>query len=304
MDVERDHETVVVENEPRSHAGLWAAAAVIVVAAVCIFAYGDTHRQQQKISQLTAHESDMNSTIGQLQSQLSNVTNKMADMQAAQSAAAANAASQTANAAHAKTDPRWNKFQGQLKTEQQQLASQQDALTSEQNAIASEESSLDQTRNDLQGSINANHDELSGSIAKTHDELVALEQRGERNYDEFDLKKGKNNRYYRVGPISLELRKSDPKHKHYDLAMMVDDNQMQKKNVNLYEPIWIGDSQDSQPVQVVVNKIDKDHIHGYVSSSKYSQAQVTPTSAPANGPAPQTPEASPAPAPSSNPQSN
>jgi hypothetical protein len=299
MDPETNRETVVVE-ERRSPMG-WIIAGVVVIVAVCVFAYADTHRQQQTISQLTTHESDMNSTISQLQNQLSDVTNKLNDVQAQQSAQATN---QTA-AAHAKTDPRWNKFQNQLKTQQQQLASEQDALNNEQTALTNAENSIDQTRSDLQGTIDANHTELSGSIAKTHDELVALEQRGERNYDEFDLKRGKNNRFYRVGPISLELRKADPKHKQYNLAMMVDDNQIQKKNVNLYEPIWIGDSQDSQPVQVVVNKIDKDHIHGYVSSAKYnSQAQVAPTSAPADQSMPQTPAASPGSAPESNPQSN
>jgi len=287
---------VIVEREPNGHAGFWAAAAIVVVAIVCVFAYSETHRQQQTISQLTAHESDMNSTIDQLQTQLSDVNSKMNDMQAAQATAAAEAAKANTHTP-SKPDPRWGKVQNQLNAQQQQLASEQSALSDQQNA-------LNETRSDLEGTISANHDELSGSIAKTHDELVALEQRGERNYDEFDLTRGKNNRFYRAGPISLQLRKADPKHKHYDVALMVDDNQIQKKNVDLYEPIWLRDSNDGQPLEIVVNKIDKDHIHGYVSSQKYAQGQVTPTSGPANTPAPQTPADSAAPAPQSNPQSN
>jgi chromosome segregation ATPase len=303
MDPVQNHEPVVVEQR-RSPLG-WIIAGVIVIAAVCVFAYGDTHRQQQTISQLTAHESDMNSTISQLQNQLSDVTNKLNDVQAQESAQATNEAAAKAAAAHAKPDPRWNKVQNQLSTEQQQLASEQDALNNQQTALTNAQNSIDQTRSDLQGTIDANHSELSGSIARTHDELVALEQRGERNYDEFDLKRGKDNHFYRVGPISLALRKADTKHKQYNVAMVVDDNQIQKKNVDLYEPIWLRTSDDPQPIEIVVNKIDKDHIHGYVSSSKYNtQAQVTPTSAPANQPMPQTPAASPASAPTSNPQSN
>lgn len=289
-----DEKEVIVE---RSYGGLWAAAAIVVVAIVCSVAYSQSHRQQQTIAQLNAHETDMNSTIGQLQNQLSDVTNKLNDVQTAQTAAttAANEAA-AAKARPARPDPRWNKFQNQLSAQQQQLASEQGAITDAQNA-------LNQTRTDLEGTINSNHDELTGSIAKTHDELVALEQKGERNYDEFDLTKGSNSRYYRVGPISLAVRKTDPKHKHYDLAMMVDDNKMQKKNVNLYEPIFIGDSQDGQPVEIVVNKIDKNHIHGYVASAKYS-AQMKATSAPADAPAPMTPDNTATPAPTSNPQSN
>jgi len=130
---------------------------------------------------------------------------------------------------------------------------------------------------DLEGKVDSTRDELNGSIARTHDELVALEQKGERNYFEFDLVKAKH--FQRLGPVNISLRKADAKHKTYDLAMIVEDNQLSKKHVNLYEPIWI-DGGDSQQVQVVVNKVDKDHVHGYVSAPKYSQsASLTPASA-------------------------
>jgi len=293
---ENRHEEVIVER--RGSAGIWTAVAFVVLAGVALFAYADAHHQQRTISQMTAQENDMNSTIGQLQNQLNDVNAKMSDMQSAQNAAAANAAAQAkaSGTTHAKPDPRWGKVQGQLDAQQQQLKDEQSALSDQQNALT-------QTRTDLEGSITSNHDELAGTIAKNHDELVALEQKGERSYDEFDLSRGKSNRFYRVGPISLALRKADPKHEHYDLAMMVDDNQMQKKNVNLYEPILIGDAQDSQPVEIVVNKIDKDHIHGYVASAKYS-AQMKQTSTPANTPAPETPDNTSTPVPSTAPQSN
>ncbi len=298
---ERNQEQL--EREPRSGLStVWVGVLLVALVVVCIFAYSDSHRQQKTISQLNAHESDMNATIGQLQDQLSNVTAKMNDMQTEQANQAANEAAAAKARAHAAPDPRWGKVQNQLDAQQQQLTSDQQALTNQQNALADTQNSINQTRSDLQGTIDANHTELSGSIAKTHDELVALEQKGERNYDEFDLAKGKNNRFYRVGPISIELRKADPKHKHYDVALVVDDNQIQKRNVDLYEPIWLGDPSASQPLEIVVNKIDRDHIHGYVSSPKYT-AQLEPTSAPANQPAAQTPENNAAPAPAANPQS-
>jgi uncharacterized coiled-coil protein SlyX len=289
-----EHEEIR-EVRSNGHSAIWLATVVVALALVCIFAYGANHRQQQTISQLNAHESDMNATIGDLQNRLSDVTNKMNDVQAAQSAAAASAAqaakANARNTARAATDPRWGKVQNQLDAEQQQLADEQNALNS--------------ARADLQGAISATGDQLNGAIAKTHDELIALEQRGERNYDEFDLAKGKSNRLYRIGPISLALRKADPKHKHYDLALMVNDNLIQKKNVDLFEPIWLRDSEDPQSLEIVVNKIDKDHIHGYVSSPKFTQGQLTPTSAPANAAAPQTQDdMNQGPAPANNPQSN
>jgi hypothetical protein len=158
---------------------------------------------------------------------------------------------------------RYKQLQGELADQQKQLKDTQDQLA--------------QTRSDLEGNINSTRDELNGSIAKTHDELVALEQKGERSYFEFDLTKSKQ--FAHEGPVMISLRKADTKHKSYDLAMIVDDNQMNKKHVNLYEPIWI-DGGDSSEVQVVVNKIDKDHVHGYVSAPKYHQsASLTPAAA-------------------------
>jgi hypothetical protein len=174
---------------------------------------------------------------------------------------------------------------------QAQLAEQQKQLKETQDEVA-------KNRSDLEGTINSTRDDLNGSIAKTHEELVALAKRGERSYFEFELSKSKQ--FQRVGPITLSLRKSDTKHKSYDLAMIVDDNQLQKKKVNLYEPIWIHTENESQPVQIVVNRIDKDLVHGYISAPKYKPselaavgpASVTPVSAktPPDTPNPQQPE--------------
>ena len=131
---------------------------------------------------------------------------------------------------------------------------------------------LDKTRDDLQGAISSTHDELSGSIAKSHEEIMALQKRGERNYYEFDLAKGKN--YQRVGPLNLSLRKSNTKRKSFDMMMLVDDNQLQKKNVNLYEPVWINLSDFPQPLELVVNQIGKDTVHGYLSEPKYKKSDL------------------------------
>jgi len=140
-------------------------------------------------------------------------------------------------------------------------------------------------RADLEGSISSTKNELNGSIAKTHDELVALEKRGERNYYEFDLTKSKQ--FQRIGPMSLSLRRTDTKHKSYDLAMLVDDNELNKKKVNLYEPVWIHTESGGQPVQIVVNRIDKNGVHGYVSAPKYKVSEL-PTLSSSSQSAPET----------------
>ncbi len=102
--------------------------------------------------------------------------------------------------------------------------------------------------------------------------MVVLQKRGERNYYEFALDKSKQ--YSRVGPLSVELRKADAKHKRFDMMMLVDDNEFQKKSVNLYETVWISLSDRPQPIELVVNKITKDHIEGYLSEPKYKKSEL------------------------------
>jgi len=116
-------------------------------------------------------------------------------------------------------------------------------------------------------------DELSGSIARTNDELVVFQKRGERNYYEFQLNKSKV--FERVGPLRLSLRKADTKHKRFDVMMLVDDNELQKKGVNLYETVWLNLSDRPQPLEVVVNQISKDHVVGYVSEPKYKRSELS-----------------------------
>jgi hypothetical protein len=204
-----------------------------------------------------------------LQGQLNTVTAKMNDMetaQQAQQAAAAQAAAQKKGHPGAQTaarrgtsaDKRYKQLQSQLEDQQKQLKDTQDLVA--------------KNRADLEGSLSSTKDELNGSIAKTHEELVALQKRGERNYFEFDLSKSKQ--FQRFGPLTLSLRHTDTKHMNYDLNMVVDDNQLSKKHVNLYEPIWIHTESEGQPVQVVVNKISKNFVHGYISAPKYRPSEL------------------------------
>jgi hypothetical protein len=245
----------------------------LVVAAGLAFGYG--YRQQLLVGHLTAQESVSNSTINQMQGELNTLNAKLTDMaaaqQAAKDAAAAKAAQQekkVAAATHSNGkrspagDKRYKQLQAQLEEQQKQLRDTQDQVA--------------KNRSDLEGNLSSTRDELNGSIAKTHEELVALAKRGERSYFEFDLTKSKQ--FQRVGPLPLSLRKADTKHKSYDVELIVDDNQLSKKKVNLYEPIWIHTESESQPVQIVVNRIEKNQVHGYVSAPKYKPSELAVSS--------------------------
>jgi len=257
----------------------------IIVLAVAVSAFGYGYQQRLKVRDLAAQGSVANATINDLERQLNLMTDKLNDLTVAQQAAAVAGAKSTRKqtAKTAPVDKRYEQLQTQLTKQRRQLKETQDLVAKNQR--------------ELDWSLNATRDELNGSIAKTHEELVALAKRGERTYFEFDLAKSKE--FQRFGPLPLSLRKADTKHNSFDMAMIVDDNQLMKKKVNLYEPIWIHTESPSQPVLVVVNRITKDLVHGYVSASKYKPSElatpgassVNPVAPPRNtGGEPTTPE--------------
>ena len=127
---------------------------------------------------------------------------------------------------------------------------------------------IDATRQDLAST----RTELKGSIATTHDELVLLEKKGERSYYEFDLDKSKQ--FERKGPVGVRLAKANTKHEFADLEMMVDDLKVSKKHVNIYEPVMFYAADSKRPIEVVINAISKNHIHGYVSEPKYKGSDL------------------------------
>jgi hypothetical protein len=47
--------------------------------------------------------------------------------------------------------------------------------------------------------------------------------------------------------------------------------------------VWIHRVDDTQPVQIVINRIDKNTVHGYVSEPKYRQSELGATSTPGEG---------------------
>jgi len=235
---------------------------LILVVAVLAFGYG--FQQQLKVRYLAAQEAVANATINDLQRQLKDMTNELNNLAAAQPPPAPTAEDarvqrkrqQAARAAP--VDKHYEHLRTQLTEQQRQLRKTQDLIA--------------KNHRELEWSLNSTRDELNGAIARTHEDLVTLAKRGERSYFEFDLSKSKE--FHRFGPLPLSLRKTDTKHNSFDMAMIVDDNQLIKKKVNLYEPIWIHTENQSQPVQVVVNQITKDLVHGYVSAPKYKPSEL------------------------------
>lgn len=155
-----------------------------------------------------------------------------------------------------------------VKKMQSQLERQGKAIDEQGKAIASTQSQLATT----QGDLSSTRTELTGSIARNHDELVLLQKKGERNYYEFDIAKSKE--FSHEGPLGVRLRKANTKHLYADLDLIVEDQTVSQKHVNLYQPAMFYMPGDSQAAELVINSITKDRIHGYVSAPKYRRSEL------------------------------
>jgi hypothetical protein len=154
-----------------------------------------------------------------------------------------------------------------------------------QSQVDAQGKAIEDTRNNLASTST----ELTGSIARTHDELVVLQKKGERSYSEFDLQKSKQ--FKREGPISISLRKANTKQQYADLQLMVDDRNLSQKHVNLYQPVMFYQPDSQRPVEIVINDITKDHVHGYISAPKYQQSELSAMPNGGNNSAPATNQA-------------
>jgi uncharacterized protein (DUF2141 family) len=132
---------------------------------------------------------------------------------------------------------------------------------------------LDTTREDLKMA----RSEMGTLIARNHDEIDQLRRLGERDYVEFTIA-GKN-KPQKVGNLTVELKGVNEKRGQYSVAMTAEDRRLEKKNRAMNEPVFFYLSGTKIPEELVINKIGKDTISGYVSIPKAnSQGQSTSSS--------------------------
>jgi hypothetical protein len=237
-------------------------AAVAVAGAGVGYAVHEHHAAEQ----LAAQNRQVTAQLSSTQSQLNQLTAKVSELSMRSEAQAATPAATPAAAgtpastpavvtgARAAGKPRASRADRRLSKMQAQLDAQGKEIE------------------DTRGDLTDTRTELTGTIAKTHDELVVLEKRGERSYFEFDLQRSKQ--FTHEGPVGVSLRKANLKHHYADLELMVDDRDLVQKHVNLDQPVMFYQPDTEQPIQLVINDITKDHIHGYVSAPKYRKSEL------------------------------
>jgi len=131
---------------------------------------------------------------------------------------------------------------------------------------------LDTTTNDLKMA----RSEMGTLIARNHDEIDQLRRLGERDYVEFTIA-GKN-KPQKVGNLTVELKGVNEKRGQYSLSMTAEDRSLLKKNRAMNEPIFFYLSGTKIPEELVINKVGKDTVSGYVSIPKANGQSATTSS--------------------------
>ncbi|MFZ0661349.1 MAG: hypothetical protein WAM66_01540 [Acidobacteriaceae bacterium] len=137
-------------------------------------------------------------------------------------------------------------------------------LGNTQTELKSDEAQLQSMKGDL--------GMASGLIATNQHELDILKHKGDRNYYQFTLWKGKKRP---VSTVSLELKKADVKHSRYTLIVYADDKKIEKKNRGLNEPVQFYTGKDNYLYELVVNSIEKNQVKGYIATPKNAPVPVS-----------------------------
>ena len=268
----------VYHPEPQSSVGKWilVVLAVAYAGASAFFIY-DQHGKLDKVTQdqsasqkqigdltkrMQSAEADSETLAHQLGMTKKELATRANELQRQQQAAAASIAAQ---AEQEKKD---------VSAVSGEVGSVKTDVGGVKTDVAATKASLDATIAKLQstmGDLNVQ----SGLIANTRGDLEALKHKGDRQYYEFSLLKGAKPQAFST--VALQLKKTDPKRGKYTLDVTADDKTIEKKDRNQSEPVQFYTGRDHLLYELVVWRVDKNKITGYLSTPKNAPVPITAT---------------------------
>jgi flagellar biosynthesis chaperone FliJ len=155
----------------------------------------------------------------------------------------------------------------QLKREISQKADAQQvgALSQDVSTTRTDLDTTKQAVDTLRSDLGMTRSELGTLIARNHDDIETLRKLGERDYFEFTLDR---NHPQRVANVGLALTKTNVKHHRYNLALTVDDVQVERKDRAVNEPVFMYVGGSKKPYEIVVNSVQSNTVKGYLSTPK------------------------------------
>jgi hypothetical protein len=216
------------------------------------------------LSQRLAKEDDINQ---QLQSDVKVVTDKLNLTQGELIAAR----KQNKNATTA-VDKKVDNLATSVKAELANKASTED-VNRLNGDVTGVKSDLDATKNSIQMA----RSEMGTLIARNHDEIDQLRHMGQRDYFEFTVQRKSG--ATKVGSIQIQLKDTNPRKNQYTITVVADDNNFEKKNRSVNEPIFFYTGGSRAALELVVNKVTKTSATGYLSAPKAAGAASASTAA-------------------------
>jgi small-conductance mechanosensitive channel len=214
------------------------------------------------LTQRLAKEDEINQ---QLQSDLKVVTDKLnvthADL--------VKARNQDKNATVA-VDQKVNNLATSVKAELATKASTDD-INKLNGDVTGVKGDLDATKNSIQMA----RSEMGTLIARNHDEIDQLRRMGQRDYFEFTVQR--KGGATKVGSIQIELKDTNTKKNRYTINVLADDNNFEKKDRSVNEPIFFYTGGTRAALELVVNKVTKSTATGYLSVPKAAGATSAST---------------------------
>lgn len=286
-------------HEERDRSGLMTAlvaGAIIALLAAVIYLFVQIDHLQTDLAKLqdkmmTAMTNEKDAAAERTSSQQKRIEALKADLEATReqnAAQAKNLSAQAQKAATAHADALARQLAEEEAKMGAQVAAQQSQIGDVQQAATAANAKIADVTTDVGGvktHLSATDAELqktiselksargdlgvqSGLIATNATELAALRLKGERNYVDITLsksdKKGK-----RFADITLTLKAVDPKKNKYTVDVMADDKLTEKKDKSLNEPVQFYTAKGGHtPYEIVINKVGKDQIVGYLSTPK------------------------------------
>lgn len=227
--------------------------------------------EQQDVSALKDHLAQVEKTNTDLQGDLKVVTDKLKITQGQLKKARTEAAQ-----ANTETTQKLTALDSSVHSELATKATTDDVKTVD-TKVSTVSDNLAKTNNDL----NMARSELGTLIAKNHDEIDYLRRLGERDYIEFTIT-GKN-QPQKVGNVTVELKGVNEKRNRANVNVVLEDKKLEEKNRNINSPIILYPNGQRQAEELVINKIGKNTISGYLSVPKAGAATSTAASAAKSG---------------------
>ncbi|HET7212510.1 MAG TPA: hypothetical protein VFL79_02890 [Terriglobia bacterium] len=148
-----------------------------------------------------------------------------------------------------------------LKADQQQLG----ALTLDVSNTKTDLSKTKKNVDQLANNFGMERTRFGTLIARNHNEIDALRKLGQRDYYEFTLVRHKP---IHLADIGMDLKKTNKKHHSFTIDLLVDDVWIRKDRRTVNEPIFFSTRGTHTFCELVVNKVDKGVISGYISTPK------------------------------------